>query len=160
MSTKVESISQDTFSLKGQVSRDFLLLVFFVNHLPLIIIASGSFLEFFRKFAEIFAIQGAQLASTVPLSPKILPTAPHLHVEGSALLHCGDPVAVVESHSVLCRVDVEGVSSGGATPTPPQVAAATPTCPTGRGQGHCHVHCITTLAWSHWSSGEMTNRYN
>jgi hypothetical protein len=74
MSTKTESISQDTFSLKGQCHEIFLLLIFFVNHLPLIIIASGSFLEFFRKFAEIFAIQGAQLVSTVPLSGKILPT--------------------------------------------------------------------------------------
>jgi hypothetical protein len=33
--------------------------------------------------------------------------APHLHVEGSALLHGGDPVAVVEPHRVLGRVDVE-----------------------------------------------------
>jgi hypothetical protein len=80
-------------------------------------------------------------------------------VEGSALLHGGDPVAVVEPHRVLGRVDVEWVSSWGATPTPPQVTAAPPTCPTGRGQGHRHVHC-TALASSHRSSAEMTNRSN
>ncbi len=45
--------------LKGTVSRDFLLLVFFLNQFPpsLWLYYQGRF-EFFRKFAEIFAAQG------------------------------------------------------------------------------------------------------
>jgi hypothetical protein len=50
------------------VSRDFLLQIFFMNHLPPSPWKSqlhGSF-EFFRKFAEIFTSQGAPPVSTTP----------------------------------------------------------------------------------------------
>ncbi len=54
--------------LKGRVSQDFLLLVFFMNQFPP---SSRVFhldrFEFFRKFAEIFASQGAPLVSTTPV---------------------------------------------------------------------------------------------
>ena len=55
--------------LKGTVSRDFLLLVFLMNQFP----PSPRVLhwdrfEFFRKFAEIFAIQGAPPVSTTPVA--------------------------------------------------------------------------------------------
>jgi hypothetical protein len=56
-------------ALKGTVSRDFLLLVFFMNQFP------PSFrvfhldrFEFFRKFAEIFASQGASPVLTTPVA--------------------------------------------------------------------------------------------
>ncbi len=53
---------------KGTVSRDFLLQVFFMNHLPQALkIALGSF-RFFRKFAEIFESQGAPPVSTTPVA--------------------------------------------------------------------------------------------
>ncbi len=47
------------YQFKGTVSRDFLLLVFFINQFPLTpsVYLEGRF-EFFRKFAEIFATQG------------------------------------------------------------------------------------------------------
>ncbi len=53
--------------LKGTVSRDFLLLVFFMNQFPPSprVFHLDRF-EFFRKFAEIFASQGAPLVSTTP----------------------------------------------------------------------------------------------
>ncbi len=54
---------------KGTVSRDFLLLVFFMNQFPP---SSRVFhldrFEFFRKFAEIFASQGAPPVSTTPVA--------------------------------------------------------------------------------------------
>jgi len=55
--------------IKGTVSRDFLLLVFFMNQFPP---SSRVFhldrFEFFRKFAEIFASQGAPPVSTTPVA--------------------------------------------------------------------------------------------
>ena len=53
--------------LKGTVSRDFLLLVFFMNQFPPSprVFHLNRF-EFFRKFAEIFASQGAPPVSTTP----------------------------------------------------------------------------------------------
>jgi hypothetical protein len=61
--------------LKGTVSRDFLLLVFFMNQFP----PSPRVLrldryEFFQKFAEIFASQGAPPVSTTPVA-KLLPVS-------------------------------------------------------------------------------------
>jgi hypothetical protein len=52
---------------KGTVSRDFLLLVFFMNQFPPSprVFHLDRF-EFFRKFAEIFASQGAPPVSTTP----------------------------------------------------------------------------------------------
>ncbi len=54
---------------KGTVSRDFLLLVFFMNQFP----PSPRVLHLdrfkcFRKFAEIFASQGAPPVSTIPVA--------------------------------------------------------------------------------------------
>ncbi len=61
--------------LKGTVSRDFLLLVFFMNQFPP---SSRVFhldrFKFFRKFAEIFASQGAPPVSTTPVAK--LPPVP------------------------------------------------------------------------------------
>jgi hypothetical protein len=56
-------------SLKGPVSRDFLLLVFFMNQFPPSprVFHLDRF-EFFRKFAEIFASQGAPPVSTTPVA--------------------------------------------------------------------------------------------
>ena len=53
--------------LKGTVSRDFLLLVFFMNQFPPSpwVYHQGRF-ELFRKFAEIFAAQGWPPVSTTP----------------------------------------------------------------------------------------------
>ena len=55
--------------LKGTVSRDFLLLSFFMNQFPPSprVFHLDRF-EFFRKFAEIFASQGAPLVSTTPVA--------------------------------------------------------------------------------------------
>jgi hypothetical protein len=55
--------------LKGTVSRDFLLLVFFMHQFPPSprVFRLDHF-EFFRKFAEIFASQGAPPVSTTPLA--------------------------------------------------------------------------------------------
>jgi len=55
--------------LKGTVSRDFLLLVFFMNQFPPSprVLHLDRF-EFFRKFAEIFANQGAPPVSTTPVA--------------------------------------------------------------------------------------------
>ena len=62
---------------KGTVSRDFLLLVFFVNQFPPSsrVFHSDRF-EFFRKFAEIFASQGAPPVSTTQVAnlPPLLTT--------------------------------------------------------------------------------------
>jgi hypothetical protein len=56
-------------TLKGTVSRDFLLLAFFMNQFPP---SSRVFhldrFKFFRKFAEIFASQGAPPVSTTPVA--------------------------------------------------------------------------------------------
>ena len=56
-------------SIKGTVSRDFSLLVFFINQFPpsIWVYHYGHF-EFFRKFAEIFASQGAPPVSTTPVA--------------------------------------------------------------------------------------------
>jgi hypothetical protein len=55
--------------LKGTVSRDFLLLVFFMNQFPP---SSRVFhldrFKFFLKFAEIFASQGAPPVSATPVA--------------------------------------------------------------------------------------------
>jgi hypothetical protein len=55
--------------LKGTVSRDFLLLVFFMNQFPPSprVFHLDRF-EFFRKFAEIFASQGAPPVSMTPVA--------------------------------------------------------------------------------------------
>ena len=55
--------------VKGTVSRDFLLLVFFMNHFPPSprVFHLDRF-EFFRKFTEIFASQGAPPVSTTPVA--------------------------------------------------------------------------------------------
>ncbi len=55
--------------LKGTVSRDFRLLVFFMNQFPpsIWVYHSGHF-EFFWKFAEIFKAQGASPVSTTPVA--------------------------------------------------------------------------------------------
>jgi len=54
---------------KGTVSRDFRLLVFFMNQFPPIpwVYHEARF-EFFRKFAEIFAAKGLPPASTTPVA--------------------------------------------------------------------------------------------
>jgi hypothetical protein len=53
--------------LKGTVSRDFLLLVFFMNQFsPSPRVFHLDRFEFFRKFAEIYASQGAPPVSTTP----------------------------------------------------------------------------------------------
>ncbi len=66
---KTISFSASSSIIKGTVSRDFLLLVFFMNQFPP---SSRVFhldrLEFFRKFAEIFASQGAPPVSTTPVA--------------------------------------------------------------------------------------------
>ncbi len=57
-------------SLKGTVSRDFLLLVFFMNQFPPPhprVFHLDRF-KIFRKFAEIFASQGAPPVSTTPVA--------------------------------------------------------------------------------------------
>ncbi len=51
--------------VKKIVSRDLLLLVFFVNHLPSDNNARVIY-EFFSKIAEIFASQGSPSVSTTP----------------------------------------------------------------------------------------------
>ena len=54
--------------IKGTVSRDFLLLVFFMNQFtPSSRVFHLDRFEFFRKFAEIFASQGAPPVSTTPV---------------------------------------------------------------------------------------------
>jgi hypothetical protein len=55
--------------VKGTVSRDLLLLVFFMNKFPLRprVLHLDRF-DFFRKFAEIFASQGAPPVSTTPVA--------------------------------------------------------------------------------------------
>jgi hypothetical protein len=62
-----EMQTMKTASFKGTVSRDFLLLVFFMNQFPPSprVFHLDRF-EFFRKFAEIFASQGAPPVSTTP----------------------------------------------------------------------------------------------
>ena len=56
-------------TVKGTVSRDFLLLVFFINQFPPSprVFHLDRF-EFFRKFAEIFADQGWPPVSTTPVA--------------------------------------------------------------------------------------------
>ncbi len=53
-------VAPDYIGLKGTVSRDFWLMVFFMNQFPpsIWVYHYGHF-EFFRKFAEIFVAQGA-----------------------------------------------------------------------------------------------------
>jgi hypothetical protein len=54
---------------KGTVSRDFLLLVFFMNQFPPSpIVSHQDRFEFFRKFAEIFASKGAPPVSMTPVA--------------------------------------------------------------------------------------------
>ncbi len=54
---------------KGTVSRDFLLLVFFKNQFPPSPrVSQLDRFGFFRKFAEIFASQGAPAVSTTPVA--------------------------------------------------------------------------------------------
>jgi hypothetical protein len=56
-------------SFKGTVSQDFLLLVFFMNQFPPSPRVFHLYrFEFFRKFAEIFASQGAPPVSTTPVA--------------------------------------------------------------------------------------------
>jgi hypothetical protein len=59
----------DTVFVKGTVSRDFLLLVFFMNLFPSSprVFHLDRF-EFFPKFAEIFVSQGAPPVSTTPVA--------------------------------------------------------------------------------------------
>ncbi len=55
--------------LKGTVSRDFRLLVFFMNQFPPSIrVYQYGLFDFFRKFTEIFAAQGAPPVSTTPVA--------------------------------------------------------------------------------------------
>ncbi len=55
--------------LKGTVSRDFLLLVVFMNQFPPSPrVSHYDCFKFFRKFAEIFASQGAPPVSTPPMA--------------------------------------------------------------------------------------------
>jgi hypothetical protein len=56
-------------AFKGTVSRDFLILVFFMNQFPPgpRVFHLDRF-EFFRKFVEIFASQGAPSVSTTPVA--------------------------------------------------------------------------------------------
>jgi hypothetical protein len=60
-----ERATPPTVSVKGTVSRDFRLLVFFMNQFPpsICVYHYGHF-KFFRKFAEIFEAQGAPPVST------------------------------------------------------------------------------------------------
>jgi hypothetical protein len=60
-------INMSNHSLKGTVSRDFLLLVLFMNQFPSSprVFRLDRF-KFFRKFAEIFASQGAPPVSMTP----------------------------------------------------------------------------------------------
>ncbi len=63
-------IQDEVFSgYKGTVSRDFLLLVFFMNQFPPSprVFHLDRF-KFFRKFSEIFASQGAPPVSTTPVT--------------------------------------------------------------------------------------------
>ncbi len=62
-------MSTNTIQFKGTVSRDFLLLVFFMNQFPPSprVFHSDRF-DFFRKFAEIFASQGAPPVSATPVA--------------------------------------------------------------------------------------------
>jgi hypothetical protein len=55
--------------VKGTLSRDFRLLVFFMDQFPpsIGVYHYGHF-EFFRKIAEIFAAQGTPLVSTTPVA--------------------------------------------------------------------------------------------
>ncbi len=55
-----KSVATHRINIKGTVSRDFRLLVFFMNQFPpsTQVYPYGHF-KFFRKFAEIFAAQGA-----------------------------------------------------------------------------------------------------
>ncbi len=54
---------------KGTVSRDFSLLVFFINQFPPSPrVSHQDRFEFFRKFAEIFAAQGLPPVSTTPVA--------------------------------------------------------------------------------------------
>jgi hypothetical protein len=58
-----------SFYFKGTVSRDFRLLVFFINQFPPSTrVYQYGHLEFFRKFAEIFAAQGAPPVSLKPVA--------------------------------------------------------------------------------------------
>jgi hypothetical protein len=55
--------------VKGTVSRDFLLLVFFMNQFPPSPrVCHKDRFEFFRKFAEIFASKGAPPVSLTPVA--------------------------------------------------------------------------------------------
>jgi hypothetical protein len=56
-------------AFKGTVSRDFRLLFFFINQFPPSYrVYQYGHVEFFRKFAEIFAAQGAQPVSLTPVA--------------------------------------------------------------------------------------------
>ncbi len=59
----------EALALKGTVSRDFLLLVFFMNQFPPSPgVSRSDRFEFFQKFAEIFPSQGAPPVSTTPVA--------------------------------------------------------------------------------------------
>ncbi len=61
--------SVQNWTIKGTVSRDFLLLVFFINQFtPHPRVFHLDRFEIFRKFAEIFASQGAPPVSTTPVA--------------------------------------------------------------------------------------------
>jgi hypothetical protein len=56
-------------AFKGTVSRDFLLLVFFMNQFPPAPEYSiKTISNFFKKFAEMFASRGAPLVSLIPVA--------------------------------------------------------------------------------------------
>jgi hypothetical protein len=61
-------------NIKGTVSHDFLLQVFFMNHPQAPENNIRVISNFFQKFAKIFASQGAPLMSTTPVA--ILPPVP------------------------------------------------------------------------------------
>jgi hypothetical protein len=68
ISEDIGSYSQSKALIKGTVSRDFFLLVFFMNQFPPSprVFHLDRF-KFFQKFAEIFASQGAPPVSTTPV---------------------------------------------------------------------------------------------
>jgi hypothetical protein len=66
---KVKMLRKKEGALKGTVSQDFRLLVFFMNQVPPSpgVYHQGRF-DFFRKFAEIFAAQGLPPVSMTPVA--------------------------------------------------------------------------------------------
>ncbi len=64
------------WSVKGTVSRDFLLPVFYINPSPKPLKITLGLFQFFWRFAEIFASQGAPLVSTTLVANCAMSTIP------------------------------------------------------------------------------------